>query len=102
MWLPKLIINEVETNVTVFYVNYATTRYWAENRAKGEPLVFSGWYWAVGPREGGPFKSRSACYRDAWFRIVQRRTPPVLHAEARKAERRAQTQKNREARGAAA
>jgi hypothetical protein len=87
MWLPNAIIEDVKETVEVFYVSYATTRYWAENRAKGEPLVFSGWYWAKGPREGGPFKSQSACYRDAWFRICQKRTPPVLHQEALKAER---------------
>jgi hypothetical protein len=87
MWLPNALVSEVEDLVSVFYVNYATTRLWAEHREKGEPLVFSGWYWAKGPREGGPFKSRSACFRDAWYHMVQKRTPPVLHAEAIKAER---------------
>ena len=43
MWLPDAIITDVEDTVTVFYVNYQTTRIWAENRAPGEPLVFSGW-----------------------------------------------------------
>lgn len=88
MWLSNTIIADVREAVTVFYVNYATTRFWAENRAKGEPLVFSGWYWANGTREGGPFKSQSACYRDAWFRIVQKQAPPVLRADALKFERR--------------
>jgi hypothetical protein len=87
MWLPDAIIGDVEDRVTVFYVTYAATRYWAENRDKGEPLVFSGWYWAQGPVEGGPFKSRSACYRDAWFRVVQKRTPPVLRGQLNKAEK---------------
>ena len=95
MWLPNKIIEDVEDQVTVFYVDYATTRYWAETREKGEPLVFSGWYWAKGPREGGPFKSRSSCYRDAWFRVVQRRTPPILHADALKAEREIQRERSR-------
>lgn len=96
MWLPNAIIEDVEDAVAVFYVDYATTRIWAENRDKGEPLVFSGWYWAKGPREGGPFKSRSACYRDAWYRLVQRRTPPVLHAKAVEAERKSNVKANRE------
>lgn len=87
MWLPNAIIADVRETVTVFYVNYATTRYWAENRAKDEPLVFTGWYWANGTREGGPFKSQSACYRDAWFRIVRKQAPPVLRADALKFER---------------
>ena len=87
MWLPNALIADVEERVTVFYVSYATTRLWAAHREKGEPLIFSGWYWAIGPREAGPFKSRSACYRDAWFRIVQKRTPPVLRTENEKAEK---------------
>ncbi len=87
MWLPNAIIGDVEDQVTVFYVTYGATRYWAENRDKGDPLVFSGWYWAKGPIEGGPFKSRSACYRDAWFRVVQRRSPPVLRGQLNKAEK---------------
>lgn len=100
MWLPNAIITDVEDTVTVFYVNYQTTRIWAESRAPGEPLVFSGWYWAKGPREAGPFKSRSACYRDAWFHIVQKRTPPRLHADTLKAERETQRKKNREGKAA--
>lgn len=100
MWLPNALIADVEDTVTVFYLPYATTRYWAENRAKGEPLVFSGWYWAKGPREAGPFKSRSAAYRDAWFHMVQRRTPPLLHADALKVERDAARKKAREGRAA--
>jgi hypothetical protein len=51
MWLPNALIAEVEDTVKVFYVNYATTRLWAEHREQGEPLVFSGWYWARGPVE---------------------------------------------------
>jgi hypothetical protein len=87
MWLPNSLIAEVEDTVKVFYVNYATTRLWAEHREKGEPLVFSGWYWAKGSVEAGPFKSQSACYRDAWFRMVVKRAPPVLQQETIKAER---------------
>jgi hypothetical protein len=100
MWLPNAIISDVDDQVAVFYVSYATTRYWAEHREPGEPLVFSGWYWAKGIREGGPFKSRSACYRDAWFRVVQKRTPPVLHQDTLRVEREAQRKKNREGRAA--
>lgn len=97
MWLPNKIIDDVTEAVTVFYVDYATTRFWAENRAKGEPLVFSGWYWAQGIREGGPFKSRSACYRDAWFRVVQKRTPPALRRDVLRLERKAALDANKAA-----
>lgn len=87
MWLPNKLIADVDEDVKVFYLTYAVCRYWAEHRAKDEPLVFSGWYWAQGGREGGPFKSKSACYRDAWFRAVRHKQPPKLHANAIEAER---------------
>lgn len=86
MWLPDKIVADVEEHTTVFYLPFATCRYWAENRSPGEPLVFSGWYWAQGQREGGPFKSKSAAYRDAWFRAVRHKSPPVLRADSVKAE----------------
>jgi hypothetical protein len=40
-------------------------------------LVFSGWYWSLGAREAGPFKSQSAAWRDAWYRLGRRRAPLV-------------------------
>jgi hypothetical protein len=43
--------------------------------------VFSGWYWAKGALEGGPFRSQSSAYRDAWFRLVAKRVPPRLHKD---------------------
>jgi hypothetical protein len=100
VWLPQAIITDVTEKVEVFYVTYAATRHWAEHREKGEPLVFSGWYWAQGIREGGPFKSQSACYRDAWYRVVNKRTPPILHADAMQAEKDLQKKKNREKKAA--
>lgn len=77
MWLPNALIKDVgDADVRVFYVSYAATRRWAAGRDPGEPLVFSGWYWAIGARESGPFKSQSAAWRDAWYRVVRRRGPP--------------------------
>jgi hypothetical protein len=86
MWLPNKIVDDVKDAVQVFYLPYSYCRYWAEHRAPGEPLVFSGWYWAQGAREAGPFKSQSACFRDAWYRAVTHKRPPALHADALKAE----------------
>lgn len=84
MWLPRSVINDVhETVDEVFYVNYQTTKVFNESRTPGVPLVFSGWYWAKGPREGGPFKSQSAAYRDAWYRLCSRTKMPLVHETAR-------------------
>jgi hypothetical protein len=95
MWLPNAIIKDVDEGVAVFYVPFSTCRYWAEHRAPGEPLVFSGWYWAEGAREGGPFKSKSACYRDAWYRAVRHKQPPKLRADALNAEREIEEARNK-------
>jgi hypothetical protein len=84
MWLPRSVINAVDAAVDeVFYVSYQTTRVFNESRAKGTPLVFSGWYWAKGRREGGPFKSQSSAYRDAWYALVAIARPPAIHTEAK-------------------
>lgn len=77
MWLPNHLLTDAkEGGVRVFYVSYAATRAWAVERPKGEPLVFSGWYWARGREECGPFKSQSAAWRDAWYRAIRKQTPP--------------------------
>ena len=93
MWLPNSLIKAVEdADVKVFYVSYAATRLWAVERDKGEPLVFSGYYWAQGSRESGPFRSASAAYRDAWFRVTKHKAPPVIAARNARFE----SQRNRE------
>lgn len=77
MWLPdRLLTDAREGGVRVFHVSYAATRVWAAERPKGEPLVFSGWYWARGREECGPFRSQSAAWRDAWYRAIRKQTPP--------------------------
>jgi hypothetical protein len=76
MWLPDILIKDVrELQARVFYLSYSACRRWAENRDKGEPLVFSGWYWSLGKREAGPFKSQSAAWRDAWYQLGRHRAP---------------------------
>ena len=95
MWLSREIVEDVTDAVKVFYVDFAATRYWAEKRAKGEPLVFTGWYWALGGREGGPFKSKSACYRDAWYRVCNKQSPPALRQKASSFEHRKHQRENR-------
>lgn len=79
MWLPRMITDAVEAaKIRVFYVSFQATRLWAKEREKDEPLVFSGYYWTLGPREAGPFRSMSAAYRDAYFREVRRMAPPSV------------------------
>jgi hypothetical protein len=95
MWLSNHIRDDVADACEVFYVTREIAAFWNDNRAKGDPLVFTGWYWAKGAREGGPFKSKSSCYRDAWFRVVREEAPPALHADAARIERRNSRRENR-------
>lgn len=78
MWLPDKYVADVRETARVFYLPWNVCRYWNASRKKGEPLVFSGWYWAYENIESGPFKSQSACYRDAWFRLIQNHMPPPV------------------------
>jgi hypothetical protein len=79
MWLPNSLIEAVkDADIKVFYVSFAATRLWAKGRDADEPIVFSGWYYARGPVEAGPFRSMSAAYRDAWYRMVERIAPPAV------------------------
>jgi len=83
MWLPNAVINAVNEQVDeVFYLSYVTTRVFNDQRSPGTPMVFSGWYWAKGLREAGPFKSQSSAYRDAWYRLCSRTRAPIIHETA--------------------
>lgn len=76
MWLPDSVLSDVRAlDARIFYLSYSACRRWAEHRDKGEPLVFSGWYWSLGKREAGPFKSQSAAWRDAWYQLGRHRAP---------------------------
>jgi hypothetical protein len=79
MWLADSLIKDVEdARVKVFYLGRDKAKTWNSRRKSDEPVVFCGWYWAKGSKEGGPFKSESACYRDAHYVIVLKISPPTL------------------------
>lgn len=86
MWLRNKLIEDVHATVDeIFYLDWSAAQRFNEKRDKDQPLVFSGWYWALGAQEGGPFKSKSSAYRDAWYRLVLRRAPPSLHRGRKRA-----------------
>ena len=85
MWLKNTVVADVEEIIDeIFYLDWAAAKRFNEKRDKDQPIVFSGWYWARGPQEGGPFKSKSAAYRDVWYRLVLRRAPPSMHRPSRR------------------
>lgn len=82
MWLSDAIVSEVQSaNVRIFCLTRSVATTWNKRRKGGEPAVFCGHYWAKGDKEGGPFKTISACYRDAHYRIVLKIAPPTLERD---------------------
>jgi hypothetical protein len=82
MRLRNSLIADVQRSVRVFYLSRPIARYWNDRREAGQPGVFCGWYWCVASREAGPFKSRSAAHRDAWYQVVLEREAPAVHNTA--------------------
>jgi hypothetical protein len=77
VWLSDALIKDVQdANVRVFYLTREVAKAWNQNRKHGEPVVFTGFYWSKDSKEGGPFKSESSCYRDAYYIIVLKTRPP--------------------------
>lgn len=78
--LKKSVVDATSTKVEVVYVDRDTSRWWNGRRRPEDTAVFCGWYW-IEPRsreEAGPFRSRSAAYRDAYYRFVLRRELPSI------------------------
>lgn len=86
MWLPDNIVADVERVARIFYVNKQDTKAWNEHRRDGELRLLTGWCWTS--RNGGHyrqgFKTRTVCYRDAWYVLVQgTEAPPVSRPRLR-------------------
>lgn len=76
-WIPDSISKEVEDAKTkITYLPREVAKAWNGQRKVGESVVFTGWYWSKDSKEGGPFKSRSACVRDAYYIVVLHAAPP--------------------------
>lgn len=79
MWIKKAVKEAVEEAVDeIFFLDWVTSQRYNARRDQDQPMIFGGWYWAVGTQEGGPFKSKTAAYVNAWYVLVQRRRPPML------------------------
>ena len=76
--LRKSVIESTEAKVKIVYVDRETSKWWNTRRRPDDTVVFCGWYWIRGTEEAGPFRSRSAAYRDAYYRHVLRREPPSV------------------------
>lgn len=82
--LKRAVVDAALGKVEIVYLDGATARWWNSRRNQRDTAVFSGWYWIRGVDEGGPFKTYSAAARDAYYRHVMHREPPMAaHSIAR-------------------
>jgi hypothetical protein len=79
--LRHSVISSVEQLVQIVYLNRSTSKWWNQRRRPDDTATFCGWYWIRGRDEMGPFRSRSSCVRDAYYRFVlKRELPSVGHS----------------------
>lgn len=76
--LRKSVVESTRTKVDVVYVDRETSKWWNARRRREDTVVFCGWYWIRGQDEAGPFRSRSAAVRDAYYRFVLQRELPSI------------------------
>jgi hypothetical protein len=80
--LRRSVVQATMDQVEVVYLSRETSRWWNQRRRPDDTATFCGWYWIHKREEMGPFKSRSACIRDAYYRFVlQRELPSVGHSQ---------------------
>lgn len=78
--LRDQVVADTLSVVRIVYLDRETAKWWNAKRGEGEPMAFTGWYWVVGRQEAGPFKTRSAAIRDAYYaRCLRSALPKVGH-----------------------
>jgi len=80
--LKGSVLDETLAEVDVVYLGGSVKKWWNARRDKDDTPGFCGWYWSGGNMEGGPFMSRSAAVRDAWYKVVRRAKAPPSMAHA--------------------
>lgn len=70
------ITSETMNHVRIVYLDRETSKWWNQRRRQDDTPIFCGWYWIKGQEEAGPFKTRSAALRDAYYRFVLEREAP--------------------------
>ena len=80
MWLPDPIITEVNEVARIHYVAKLDCKVWNEHRKPNELRLLTGWCWQA--KHGGKFqlglKTKTACYRDAYYALVAGTAAPSL------------------------
>lgn len=68
--LKKDVITNTLAEVKIVYLNREVSKWWNANRSPEDTVVFCGWFWLRGSQESGPFRTRSAALRDAYYQHV--------------------------------
>jgi len=81
MWLPNDIIAEVDRVARVIYIDKAQCKVWNDHRRDDELRLLTGWTWIArnGSAHGQGYKTRTVCYRECWYALVQQRATPAIN-----------------------
>jgi hypothetical protein len=78
MWLPKIIIQEVDQVATIRYIDVTATERWNRYRHKDELRLLTGWAWIA--KRGGEyrqgFKTQTVAYRDCYYALLRHQSAP--------------------------
>jgi hypothetical protein len=85
MWLPNDVIAAVDDLARIYYVNVDDCKSWNANRREGELRLLTGWVWQAKRSLDGSIyqqglKTKTQCYRDAYYRLVLKRSSPLSRA----------------------
>ena len=86
MWLPDDIVAAVDRVARIHYIGKLDCQAWNANRREGELRLLTGWCWTA--KNGSDFhlglKTKTVCYRDAWYVLVSKTAaPPITRARLR-------------------
>ncbi len=76
--LKKQVVEDTMAEVQVHYLTRQISAWWNARRSPEDTATFCGWYWVRNREEGGPFRTRSAALRDAYYRFVIHQRLPIM------------------------
>ena len=76
--LRDQVVKDTLDEVEVVYLDRRTARWWNQRRQPDDTAVFCGWYWLRRSEEAGPFKTRSAAIRAAYYLFILQRDQPAV------------------------
>jgi len=81
--LKKDVIEDTLGEVKVQYLDRTIANWWNNKKSSEDLRLFCGWYWLRGSEERGPFRTRSAALRDAYYRFVLHEEVPLVWKDKR-------------------